>query len=141
LALRLYEADRTGVLELLKVEQEPTCWRSYPGAMSTRVLKPDLFVRIGAGAQEDRWMVEVDLGSESGRTIARKLAAYAQHYRSGEEIRTHGVHPRVVWLVPDKHRAEQIARVLERQPSETRRLFTIRHFDDAVSFLAAEARS
>jgi hypothetical protein len=106
-----------------------------------RLLKPDLFIRIGAGQQEDRWMVEVDLGSESGRTIARKAALYAQHYRSGAEQHEHGVYPRVLWTVPDAHRAEQIESVLDRTPEQVRRLFSVRAFDEAVSYLAAEARS
>ncbi len=141
-ALRLREADRDGELELIEVEQEPVCWRSYTAALGARrLLKPDLFIRIGAGREEDRWMVEVDLGSESGRTIARKAALYAQHYRSHAEQHEHGVYPRVLWTVPDAHRAEQIESVLGRTPQQVRRLFTVSAFDEAVGYLAVEARS
>jgi hypothetical protein len=138
--VRLHETSRGGELEVIEVQQEPICWRGYlgPGA-SRRVLKPDLFLRLGAGALEDRWMVEVDLASESGRTIARKAARYLEHYRGGAEQREHGVYPRVLWTVPDERRAEQIADVLERQPAEARRLFTVCRFDRAVALLAAEA--
>src|ERR1700677_5119365 len=74
LALRLREADQAGQLELIEVQQEPACWRTFPGVGGVqRVVKPDLFARIGARALEDRWMIEVDLASESGRTIAGKL--------------------------------------------------------------------
>ena len=142
LALRLTEADRDGALELIAVQQEPVCWRTYStlfGATST--LKPDLFIRIGAGRQEDRWFAEADLGSESARTIARKATVYGEHYRSGAEQHEHGVYPRVVWLVPDDVRAGQVEGVLGRQPAEARRLFTVCRFDDAVSLMAAEARA
>ncbi len=142
LALRLYEADRAGELEVIEVQQEPVCWRSYPSMMgAVRIIKPDLFIRIGAGAQEDRWMVEVDLGSESGRTIARKLALYAQHYRAGSEQHQHGVYPRVLWTVPDELRAGQVRDVLGREPTETGRLFTVCRFEDTVGLLASEASS
>ncbi len=142
LALRLNEADCDGELELIEVQQEPACWRSYPAAMGAqKVLKPDLFIRIGAGAQEDRWMVEVDLGSESGRTIARKLALYTDHYRSGREQHEHGVYPRVLWTVGDQRREQQIGEVLARQASATQRLFTVCQFEDATQLLATEARS
>lgn len=142
LALRLREANRDGELELIETQQEPVCWRSYTAILGARkLLKPDLFIRIGAGQHEDRWMVEVDLGSESGRTIARKIALYAQHYRSGAEQHEHGVYPRVLWTVPDAHRAEQIESVLHRMPAEVQRLFTVRSFDEAVGYLAGEARS
>jgi len=141
LVVRLREASRTGQLEVIEVQQEPICWRGYlgPGA-SRRMLKPDLFVRVGAGALEDRWMIEVDLASESGRVLARKASSYVEHYRGGSEQREHGVYPRVLWAAPDERRAEQITDVLDRQPTEARRLFTVCRFDEVVSFLAAEAR-
>jgi hypothetical protein len=142
LVVRLHEADRAGELELIEAQQEPQCWRGYLGAgMARRVLKPDLFLRVGAGALEDRWLVEVDLASESGRTIARKAERYLEHYRSGAEQREHATYPRVLWTVPDARRGEQIQDVLERQPAEARQLFSVGRFDEAVSFLAGEARS
>ena len=84
-------------------------------------------------------MVEVDLGSESGRTLARKAAIYREHYQSGREQHDHGVYPRVLWTAPDPQRAAQIEDVLEAQPVEVRRLYSVHPFDEAVRFLAAEA--
>jgi Replication-relaxation len=142
LALRLQEADRDGELEVIEVQQEPVCWRSYRSVMGAqRTIKPDLFIRVGAGTQEDRWMVELDLGSESGRTIARKLSLYSQHYRAGSEQHQQGVYPRVLWTAPDQRRAEQVRDVLSRHPAETRRLFTVCRFEDTIGFLATEASS
>ncbi len=142
LALRLREAHQAGELEVIETQQEPICWRSYPSVGGVqRSLKPDLFIRVGAGTLEDRWMIEVDLASESGRTIARKTARYLEHFRSGREQRQHGTYPRVLWAVPDEQRAGQIAGVLERQSPETRRLFTVCQLDQVVDFLTAEARS
>jgi len=146
LALRLCEADRDGRLDQIEPpQQEPACWRDYPVLFAPeRTLKPDLFIRLAAGEhgqQEDRWFAEVDLGSESARTIARKAAVYGEHYRSRAEQDRHGVYPRVIWLVPDDARAELVKSVLDRQPAETRRLFSVCPFADAIGFLAAEARS
>ncbi len=149
LALRLLEAARAGVLELIETpQQEPRCWRSYPGVGGVqRTLKPDLFVRVGVGGAgagdhlEDRWAIEVDLASESGRTIARKTVRYLEHYHSGREQREHGTYPRVLWAVPDQQRAEQITGVLDRQPAEARRLFTVCLLDRVVDLLASEASS
>jgi hypothetical protein len=142
LAVRLAEAERAGDLEVLEAQQEPACWREFPGLGGVRcTLKPDLFIRLGAGALEDRWMIEVDLGSESGRTLARKAAIYREHYQSGREQHDHGVYPRVLWTGPDAQRVAQIQSVLDTQPTEIRRLCSVRAFDDAVPFLAAEAGS
>ena len=142
LAVRLREADRDGVLEVIEVQQEPICWRPYLGAGGARrMLKPDLFVRVGAGALEDRWMIEVDLASESDRTLARKASGYLEHYRGSTEQHDHGVYPRVLWTAPDERRAEQIGDVLDRQPTEAARLFHVCRFDQAIGFLATEAGS
>lgn len=142
LVVRLHEADRAGELELIEAQQEPECWRSYMAAGLVRCrLKPDLFVRIGAGRHEDRYMVEVDLSSESGRTIARKMGAYLEHYRSGIEQREHGTYPRVLWIVPDQQRIEQVLAVLDRRPAEAKRLFSVCTSAEAVAFMASEARS
>jgi hypothetical protein len=141
LTLRLREAGNAGELEVIETQQEPRCWRSYPGAGGVqRALKPDLFIRVGAGKLEDRWMVEVDLASESGRTIARKAARYLEHFHSGREQHQYGTYPRVLWAVPDEQRAEQITGVLDRQPAQARRLFTVSQLDQVVDLLASEAR-
>jgi hypothetical protein len=142
LTVRLAEAERAGDLEVIEVQPEPACWRSFPGLSGARrMIKPDLFIRLGAGALEDRWMIEVDLGSESGRTLGRKATIYREHYQSGREQHDHGVYPRVLWTAPDAHRVAQIQSVLNAQPAEVRRLCSVRAFDDAVPFLAIEAKA
>jgi hypothetical protein len=144
LALLLREADRSGELEVIEVQQEPACWREYLGIGGVKqVLKPDLFIRVAAPGSEyeDRWFVEADLASEAGRTIARKAARYLEDYRSGREQREHDTYPRVLWSVPDRRRAEQIKDVLRQMPTEAQRLFTVCLQDQVISRLATEARS
>jgi hypothetical protein len=138
LVVRLHEADRADDLELLEIQSEPSCWRAFRGGViGTRLtLKPDLFLRIGAGAEEDHWMVEVDLASEHRATLTAKAKRYHSHYRAST-----GVYPRVLWAVPDQRRAEQLEDLIGHLPAEAQRLFTVRLFDDAVAFLATEARS
>jgi hypothetical protein len=144
LVVRLHEASRAGDLELLEIQSEPACWRTFRGGMmgARVVLKPDLFVRIGVGAEgvaealEDRWAVEVDLSSEHRSTLIAKAKRYHAHYRAST-----GVHPRVLWTVPDRRRAEQLEDLIRHLPAEAQRLFTVRLFDDTVAYLAAEARS
>jgi len=142
LVVRLHEATLAGELDLIALQTEPRCWRPFLGVMGARLtLKPDLFVRIGAGALEDRWFIEVDLATESLATITGKANAYLAHYRCGDEQRRHGVYPRVIWTVPDRRRAEQIAKALGRPSLGTERLFAIWPYDEVIGRLAAEARS
>jgi hypothetical protein len=139
LVVALHEADRAGLLELIETQSEPVCWRGFIGVGGSRVvLKPDLFLRVGAGsASEDRWLIEADLATEASATIRAKAERHLAFYRSGSEP----VHPRVLWAVPDTRRAEQIAEVLRRLPAPTTRLFAICLATQTVDFLASEARS
>lgn len=143
LVVELHEADGAGELECIEVQSEPGCWRGFLGPGAARlVLKPDLFARIGAGsASEDRWFIEIDLATEASGTLRTKAARYLAHYRSGSEQAEHGVYPRVLWAVPNEHRAGQVTDALRHLPDEATRLFTVRLLDEAVAFLAAEARS
>ena len=106
-----------------------------------RLLRPDLFLRVGAGALEDRWFMEIDLGTEHRNTIAAKAERYLAHFRSGTEQHEHSVYPRVLWTAPDEPRAQQLSEALEHQPNELQSLFYICLFDDATAFLASEANS
>ena len=139
LVVALHEADRDGELECIEVQSEPACWRGFLGAGAARLmLKPDLFVRVGAGSvNEDRWLIEVDLATEASGTIRAKTLRHLAYYRSASEP----VHPRVLWAVPDTRRAEQIADVLHSLPAPAERLFSITLLNQVVAFLAAEASS
>ena len=141
--VELHEADQVGELECIEVQSEPACWRGFLGPGAARlVLKPDLFVRVGAGsASEDRWFIEVDLATEASGTLRTKATRYLAHYRSGSEQAEHGVYPRVLWAVPNEYRAGQVTDALRHLPDEATRLFTVCLLDEAVAFLAAEAHS
>jgi hypothetical protein len=142
LIVRLHEADVAGDLDLIELQTEPQCWRSFTALMGARLtLKPDLFVRIGSGAFEDRWWLEVDLATEAGPTVLSKAKLYLSHFRSGDEQRRHGVYPRVVWAVPDQRRAEQVSHALGDLSRGARRLFSVWLYDEVIERLASEAQS
>lgn len=140
LVVRLHEASLRGEIDVLELQTEPECWRQFLGGFGARrVLKPDLYLRIGVGAYEDRWFVEVDLATESATTIAAKAERYIEHFRGGYEQRRNGVYPRVLWTVPSPRRAEQVTEALSRLPEGTRRLFTVWAYAEVVGRLSAEA--
>jgi hypothetical protein len=142
LVVRMQEADRRGELEVIEIQGEPECWRGFLAGFGARcVLKPDLFVRVGAGALEDRWFLEVDLATEARGTLTAKLKRYLAHHRSGSEQREHGVYPRVLWAVPTDRRASQLAEVLTGLPDEAGRLVTVCLLDEVTQRLGAEANS
>jgi hypothetical protein len=142
IAVDLHVAHGRGDLDLIEVQHEPACHRGFLGPMGARLmLKPDLFVRIGAGGLEDRWFVECDLASEHANTLLGKANRYIAHRRSGAEQRDHGVYPRVLWVAPDDRRASEVESILARPGAEAGHLFSICRFDETAEFLAAEARS
>jgi hypothetical protein len=142
LVVQLQEADRAGALEVIEVQTEPECWRGFLGPFaSRRILKADLFVRVGVGALEDRWFLECDMATEASGALLSKANRYAEHHRSGREQHEHGIYPRVLFVVPDARREQQIEGVFERLPAQARRLFTICQFNETITRLATEANS
>ncbi len=145
LLIQLCEADRTGTLELIEAQSEPACWRPYTGPFGARrILKPDLFVRIGAGqqaAQEDRWAIEIDMATEARGTLQAKCSRYIEHLRTGSEQRAHGTYPRVLWATTTQRRAEQLREAIAGLADQAGQLFTVCLQDEATRLLASEARS
>jgi hypothetical protein len=143
LVVSVREADLGGVLDLVQLQTEPACWREFLGGLlaARMMLKPDLFVRIGVWALEDRWWIEVDMATESRSTITIKGKGYVDYYRSGEEQSRHGIFPRTIWAVPDRRRAEEIAEALTHLPTGAGRLFVVWLYGEVIGRLAAEAAS
>jgi hypothetical protein len=137
----LYEAHGAGTLEVIEVQTEPRCHRSFlVGLGSTLTLKPDLFVRIGLGAYEDRYFVEIDRSTEAGNTITAKAERYYAHYRSGSDQSADGVYPAVLWVVLDAARQRQLEELLRLAPGPDR-MHSVCSQDALVDQLAAEASS
>lgn len=140
LDVRLVEAERRGELELVSFTAEPEAWRRYLGPHgATAWLKPDAFVVVGAGDYEDRWFVEVDLGTESPLVIARKCRAYLDYQSSGREQAETGVFPLVLFIVPSERRRRTILGVTKRQPTTAGRLFRVTTDDAAIQTIAGGA--
>jgi hypothetical protein len=137
----VHEARQRGQLEVIEVQTEPACWRGFIGAGGARVmLRPDLYLRVAAlgSIYEYRWFCEVDLATEGASTLAAKARRYLAHYRSGSEQRDNAVYPKVLWAVPDNHRAAQVEAVLGRLPVEAQGLFAVCLLAEATSCLTAE---
>ena len=117
LAICLYELDRQHVLELLLLEAEPECWRTFLSAHGARQwLKPDLFAITAGGDFEHHWFIEADCATEHAPVIIRKALAYQQYASSGIHQREHGLFPAVVWVVPNAKRRAAIEAALASEP-------------------------
>lgn len=131
------QRERAGELELLSFDVEPDCWRSsLDGYGSRMTLKPDAFLRVGVGAYEDRWFVEVDLGTESRPVLARKLQAYLDYYHAGHEQATHGIFPRVLLLTTNETRLNTLVDLCAALPAEYWRLFAAATLTRGVDLIA-----
>ena len=107
LVVDLAIAERRRTLEILTVEGEPACWRTLP-AIGRAVLRPDLFLALGAADLEYRWFIEVDRGTHHRPALIRKAQLYESYYRSGIEQAEGGVFPRVAWITPEATRAARL---------------------------------
>lgn len=140
LHVRLIEAERSGRFELLELSAEPTCWRTYGGfGAGGFILKPDSYVRLGVGEFEDSYFIEVDRATEGSRAISRQLERYVAYATSGMEQATRGVFPKTLWLAPSPERVAVIAACIGRVRPESRELFAVALFADAVSVVSDTA--
>jgi hypothetical protein len=139
LHVQLVAADRGGAIELLELHAEPACWREFQalGMAAPATLKPDSYVRLGAGEYEDSYFIEVDRGTEGSRAIEAKLRQYIAYEASGAEQAAHGVFPLTLWTVPDEARAAVIRDCIERLPRASRELFRVALFDWAIEAMTA----
>jgi hypothetical protein len=139
LHVRLREAERTGSIELLELRAEPACWRRQAGMNAqASILKPDSFLRLGAGADELVYFIEVDLATEGSRALTNQLRAYVAYHASGREQAEHGVFPKVLWLAPDARRVVTIEACVRRLPRSDRELFAVAEFDQAIVAVTGE---
>jgi hypothetical protein len=125
-------------LELLDLQTEPTCWRGWTNlGGGPELLRPDLYLAVGVGADELRWFVELDRGTEHRPALNRKCHAYQDYFESGVEQSRDDVFPRVAWLVPDTTRAAVLADVVAANPRFTPELFAVLLERDAPTALLA----
>jgi hypothetical protein len=137
LVVDLTVASRRGLLEVLDIQAEPSCWREFSGLSGRCLLRPDAFVALGSGEYELRWFIEVDRATESLPVIVRKCHLYADYYQSGKEQTAHGgVFPRVCWVVPDELRAEHLRAAITRDRTLPERLFVVTTDTQAVAVLS-----
>ncbi|MEV0474230.1 replication-relaxation family protein [Streptomyces prunicolor] len=117
LAIRLYELARHGVVELLRLEAEPECWRTFLSAHGARQwLKPDLFAITADGDYEHHLFIEADNATEHLPVIVRKALQYERYANTGIHQQEHGLFPSVVWVVPDQKRQTAIRAALAAEP-------------------------
>jgi hypothetical protein len=139
LYVQLREASRDGLVDLLGFEAEPECWRPFTTGFGGQILlKPDGFIRVGLGAYEDLWFIEVDLGTESRSVIANKLRAYLQYFQSGTEQERHGVFPRVLLLTNTDARRTALIDVCSHLPAEAWALFTVGRLEQALEIVGGQ---
>ncbi|HEU0087709.1 MAG TPA: replication-relaxation family protein [Pseudonocardiaceae bacterium] len=113
LAIGLHELHNQGALELISLETEPSCWRSFVGPHGTvEWLKPDLYAITASGDYEDHWFVEADLATEHPPVVVRKAKVYQGYAATGAHQARHGLFPAVAWVVPDTTRQEALAAAL-----------------------------
>ena len=120
--LKQHEAIET--IESVAVQVEPDSWRRYTGSGGEpRWLQPDLAATVLTADYEDRWFIEVDLGTESLPTLLRKCGHYEDYRASGQEQGEHGSFPLVLWLFTDPRRAAKLEAAVARTPRLTPELY------------------
>ena len=99
-------------------------------------MKPDLFVSLGLGDFEDRWFLEIDLGTESSTAVVKKCRTYLGYQRTGREQASHDVFPKVMWIVRGERRQRLLADAFSKNRElKAAGLFTVVTTDLAIPTL------
>jgi hypothetical protein len=126
LAVALRELADREAIELLELETEPSCWRSFTGPHGAlEWLKPDLFAVTASGDYEDHWMLEADLATEHPPVVVRKAKVYQRYAATGAHQARHGLFPAVVWVVPTQARQRAVQAALQADPGVQPELFQV----------------
>lgn len=137
LAIRLHELQDRRAVEVVSVQTEPSCWRSFVGPHGQlEWLKPDLYVVTASGDYEDHLFCEADLATEHPPVVVRKAKVYQRYAATGAHQARHGLFPAVVWVVPDTARREALEAALQADAAVQRELFrvvTVEEFDQLVT--------
>lgn len=105
LYVSLYEQSRNGKFEILEIQTEPSCWRTFTTLVSGKLsLRSDMFVRLGVGTEELSYFIEMDRGTSHSPSLLNKLRTYESYYLSGKEQMLTGVFPQVLWVVLNNKR-------------------------------------
>ena len=112
-------------LTLEVVDAEPSCWRRFNDRDRIAYLKPDLYAVTGYDGYEDRWYIEMDLGTESMTQILDKCNIYLRYYYTGIEQKATGMFPLVVWIVKDEDRKNSIKELIREKLKDQPKMFLV----------------
>lgn len=130
--LALRDLNDIETVSRVRVQLEPMSWRRFSGpGGEPRWVHPDLAAVASSADFDDRWFIEVDLGTESLPTLLRKCGQYEAYRGSGLEQSEHGAFPLVLWFFSDPERADRLRSSILRSPRLTSELY---RFSTAETF-------
>jgi len=139
-AIDVIEAAENGQLELLELQTEPDCWRTFTGKAGQPLwLRPDLYLVTADRDYESHWFIEIDRGTEHLPAVLRKCETYHRYWQTGTEQATHDIFPAVLWIVPDDHRATKIRDGIRDHPTLPAELFQVTTTEGAMHVIALES--
>lgn len=136
---RLKELDRKKKIELLEVQNEPKCWRTFSLKNTPTFLKPDLFAHFAQNDEyEEFYFLELDQATEAPSRVVRKCKFYISYYNSGVEQRQNGVFPYVLWITINEKRREQLTRYIHEHLPKAEMLFRVITIDELKTLIAGD---
>jgi hypothetical protein len=141
LVVDLIDRQAATAIDILRLEPEPRCWRSFTAVSGRQSVRPDLFVALGVGAFEYHWFIEMDLGTETMLRRIEKSKQYEAYYRSGEEQAAHELFPKVLWVVPTQGLADELGQRIRRSTILTDTIFAVTTHEQLLATLTNTERS
>jgi hypothetical protein len=135
LYVRLVELARASGFGVSEFDTEPGCY--WPNGLGGW-LKPDAYAVLAQGRVLDYWWVEHDEATESLPTVRRKIQAYLDFWRRGQQG-PHDLMPRVLVSTITKQRRDAIRALVRRLPG-AEELVTVVESPNAAAHMAEVLR-
>ena len=140
MATVLRELEISRKITQLALSWEPNCWRGFLNAGESVNLKPDLYVRLVNGGEDEAYFLEIDCGTEPIQRIFAKCQIYVSYFNSGIEEKTTGLTPYIVWLVPDEKRRDAMEKLFREKMPDASLLFQVILGNELKTLIAGEEK-
>lgn len=139
--VQLMELEQRGLLKVKEASFEPSNWRYFDYDNQSEVLKPDLTVVTAQQGYECRYMIELDLSTESMDVITKKCLRYHKYLQTGEEQALYNIFPLVLFIVKDEARKTKMEDTIRTKFDGYPKIFLVITADEFASIMTTTSFS
>lgn len=136
--VQLTELEMQHELTIKEVLFEPRNWHYFDYQGKQEILKPDLTAVVSHHGYEYRFMIEMDLGTESISTVISKCIRYHKYRQTGIEQAKNDIFPMVLWITKDESRKQKLEASIKDQLKKNPNIFVVISASEFTSLMTLQ---